>query len=209
MEEGLKSKILQKILDKLATVQPVAQTRAYYAPEKTTPKSAGPRVPASHVGVGGSRDRARPASEGLDGAQQNILDVVSMLNLRQIDVNRESVARWLDIHPNGGRYGSNLAFLRSEGYLDGFTLTGKGFAHVRPMGTGLAHAKEPLDGSQREIVEALERHDGQLKFTRETLAQELGIHPNGGRYGSNLARLRTMGIIPERGDIYLTEGAKR
>ena len=42
-----------------------------------------------------------------------------------------------------------------------------------------------------------------------SLAQLLGIHPNGGRYGSNLARLRTMGLIPDRGDIYLTEGARR
>lgn len=51
-----------------------------------------------------------------------------------------------------------------------------------------------------------------LVFPEKILDQHLvvlGIHPNGGRYGTNLARLRTMGIIPERGEIYLTDAARR
>src|SRR5690606_35692581 len=117
--------------------------------------------------------------------------------------------RWLDIHPNGGRYGSNLAWLRANGYLDGLALTEVGAAAAPALPTGLEAAKQPLDGPQQAIVDVLAAGRPGPRYTRETLAGELGIHPNGGRYGSSLARLRTMGLIPERGDIYLTEGAYR
>lgn len=76
------------------------------------------------------------------------------------------------------------------------------------MPTGLEAAKAPLDGSQARILDVLAAHP-RARFTRDSLAKALGIHPNGGRYGSDLSRLRTMGLIPERGDIYLTEGATR
>lgn len=145
-------------------------------------------------------------SSELDQTKQNILDTVAMLEVRGIPANRESVARWLDIHPNGGRYGSNLAALRAGNYLEGFQLTATGRAAAAALPTGFEYAKLPLDGSQREILDTL--HAGGT-FTRDTLAAALGIHPNGGRYGSNLARLRTMGLIPERGEIYLCDSATR
>lgn len=153
--------------------------------------------------------RARPptAPDGtLDGAQQKIIDVVAMLGVRGIPAYRECVARWLDIHPNGGRYGTNLAHLRVSGYLDGFNLTPKGAEAAWSIPTGFAGALEPLDGSQREIMEMLKNL---APYTRESLAAALNIHPNGGRYGTNLARLRTMGLIPERGDILLTDAVWR
>ena len=151
---------------------------------------------------------AAASTAAIDGAQQKILDVVAMLGVRGLTPNREMVARWLDIHPNGGRYGSNLAVLRAEGYLDGFTLTDKGHKAARTMETGLGAALEPLDGAQRAIVDVL-NHSHRPHLTRDTLAEKLGIHPNGGRYGSNLARLRTMGLIPDRGAIYLTDEVYR
>lgn len=160
-------------------------------------------------GRSGSPPAAGSLSAGnveLDGPQRAILDTVAMLDARNIRPTRDTVARWLDIHPNGGRYGSNLARLREAGYLDGFELTATGATHCRRMPTGLTGAMAPLDGSQRELVDMLD-HTRMVRYTRDTLAQALGIHPNGGRYGSNLARLRTMGLIPERGEIYLTEAA--
>jgi ribosomal protein L29 len=198
----LESKGFQKILEKLSAISHQASApqmkpqREWPKPEDVAPRrSFDP--PA----------RRGPASAGLDDPQRKILDVVAMLRVRGIDATRESVARWLSIHPNGGRYGTNLASLRAEGYLDGFRLTEKGEAAARAMETGLTAAKDPLDGSQRDIVDVLASKNGH-RFTRETLAEELGLHPNGGRYGTNLARLRTMGLLPERGDIYLTDGAK-
>lgn len=103
---------------------------------------------------------------------------------------------------------AGVAFLRANDFLEGCELTAKGRAAARAMPTGLDGAKRPLDGSQAQILDVLDLNDGK-RFSRETLARTLGIHPNGGRFGSNLARLRTMGLIPERGDIYLTEGARR
>lgn len=149
-----------------------------------------------------------PPSSGLDGARQKILDVIAMLGVRGLTPDREMVARWLGIHPNGGRYGSNLATLRAEGYLEGFDLTAKGQAAARTIDTGLTAARDPLDGTQQAILDTL-ASDRRTRFTRESLAEVLQVHPNGGRYGSNLARLRTMGLIPDRGAIHLTDAADR
>lgn len=144
---------------------------------------------------------------GLTGTQQKIIDVIHMLNIRGIPANRESVARWLDIHPNGGRYGSDLAALRASGHIDGFSLPPVSAA--RDIPTGLEACKAPLEGTQRTIIDTLANVAPNTRYDRNSLAAKLGIHPNGGRYGSDLARLRTMGLIPERGDIYLTEAAFR
>ncbi len=140
----------------------------------------------------------------IDGAQQKILDTVLMLGTRGLTPNRDMIARWLGIHPNGGRYGSNLAYLREHGYLDGCELTQAGRSQARPMHTGFDAACSAVDGTQAEILSALSNGE---EHNRESLAAALGKHPNGGRYGSDLARLRTMGLIPERGPIKLTEAA--
>jgi hypothetical protein len=153
----------------------------------------------------------KPHTGDLDAPQQAILDVVNMLDYRGISANRDTVARWLGIHPNGGRYGSNLAHLRGAGYLDGFDLTSKSQrdrADVPlPIGLDGIYAVPKFDVPKRTIVHTLDT--SRNHFTRESLAAALNIHPNGGRYGSNLAYLRTMGVLPERGEIYLTEAAYR
>lgn len=141
--------------------------------------------------------------EGLTGTQAKILDTVAMLNRRGLEPDREMIARWLSIHPNGGRYGSDLAALRASGLLVGCQLS----PAVKTTGfvdTGIEGLKRVLEGTQVKIIEVLE--SGAV-FTRELLADALGIHANGGRYGSDLARLRTMGVIPERGEIRLLESA--
>lgn len=138
---------------------------------------------------------------------RDILITVRALNVRGLDANRDSVARWLQIHPNGGRYGSNLAALRATGYLNGFELSASGLNVAGSPTTGIDAARLAIkENSARAIFDVLTQESG---FTRDTLAAKLGIHPNGGRYGSNLAWLRTMGLIPERGTIELTEGAWR
>lgn len=168
--------------------------------------SAATRVARAAAQIGAKPTRG-PA-EGLDGAQQKILDTVLMLKARGIEANRVSVAKWMGIHPNGGRYGSNLGFLRANGYLDGFTLTVEGETAANGMDTGLEALRQMLDGACRAIVDVLD-NDKRTRFTRETLAAVLGIHPNGGRYGSNLGLLRAMGVIPERSEIFLTEAVYR
>lgn len=144
-----------------------------------------------------------PAGD-LTGTQQKILDCIATLGVRGLTPNREMIARWLSIHPNGGRYGSDLARLRESGYINGCALTDLGKRSARPNATGLDGLCIVLDGTQKNIVGVLS-HGAEM--TRESLAEALGIHPNGGRYGSDLAKLRTMGVLPDRGTIKLTEAA--
>lgn len=90
-------------------------------------------------------------------------------------------------------------------WIEGCELTALGDSHALiPSVTGIEGVMKPLDGTQRKIIEAL---NPDQKLDREGLASLLGIHPNGGRYGGDLSRLRTMGVIPERGTIYLTPAA--
>lgn len=147
-------------------------------------------------------------AEGLTRPQQAILDTVAMLNARGITPTRDTVARWLGIHPNGGSYGANLGTLRSSGYLDGFVLTDAGLAAAAPPATGIDAALAALqDEPKRKIIRTL--LDVGHPLTRDELAAQLAIHPNGGSYGANLGWLRTMGLITDRGPIAVTEGARR
>lgn len=139
-------------------------------------------------------------------AQRRILSVIRMLNVRGIEPTRDNVARWLGIHPNGGSFGANLGMLRREGYLDGLTLTDRGRQASLPMPTGPAGAAQVLEGAQQRIIEVALRKPG---LSRDALAAELGIHPNGGSYGANLGRLRVLGLLTERGPIKVTEAYHR
>ncbi len=155
-----------------------------------------------------SRAAMAAPADGLTAPQQAILDTVAMLGVRGITPERDTVARWLGIHPNGGSYGANLGHLRANGYLDGFRLTEKGQSAARAQETGLEAALKAVDGEpQRNILRAL--LDAGKPLAREELAERLGLHPNGGSYGANLGWLRTMRLITERGPITVTEALHR
>lgn len=102
----------------------------------------------------------------------------------------------------------HLGLLRAQGYLDGFVLTDQGQQAARAIPTGLDAALEALsDEPKRQIIRAL--LDAGKPLSRDQLAEALGLHPTGGRYGTNLGWLRTMEIITERGPIAPTEGLFR
>ena len=152
--------------------------------------------------------RAEGRSAERDGVQQRILDTIAMLGVRGIAVTRDTVARWMGIHPNGGRYLTSLAQLRAHDLLDGWHLTERGHAAAKAQETGEHAAFAALiDDGKRTVLRALvEAH---MPLSREELAAKLGIHPNGGRFLTNLAWLRTMGLIPERGRIQATDALRR
>lgn len=149
------------------------------------------------------------ASSGdLDGVQQRIVNTIAMLCERDLPRTRDAVARWMGVHPNGGRFNRSLARLRESGRLDGFVLTDQGLALVQPIATGIDALLDALqEDTKRRIVRELMEVKGSL--SREQLAERLGIHPNGGRFNRDLAWLRAMGVLPERGPIQLVEGAYR
>lgn len=132
-----------------------------------------------------------------------------MLEQRGIAADRKCIARWLAIHPKGGSYGTNLGALRSQGYLDGHLPTEKGRRAARPLATGIDGALDALpDEPKRNILrKVIELHPRAL--TRIEMAAELGLHPKGGSYGTNIGWLRTMKVIAKGGAIAATDGLFR
>lgn len=187
----------------LMEAQPAAPVPSLngHAVSHPTPRIMPAVIPAKY-----SKPAASPA-EGLDGPQQAILDTVLMLEARGIPAGKDCVARWMGIHPNGGRYGTNLGYLRENGYLEpkSFILTEQGRAAAHPQDDDLNAALAALpDDPTRAIVQVLIEAGNPL--SKDDLAEMLGIHPNGGRFGTNLGWLRTMGLITERGPISVTPG---
>lgn len=179
---------------------PIGRTLTDMSFKRLTPKDI--------VALGRSEEKLTDEMTGLSAPQRKILATVWMLGERGLNPNRERVARWLDLHPNGGTYNTNLGYLRKEGYLDGFNFTEKAADTFTVMKTGFEAALEPLNGSERNILHVLHLNQDKT-YTRETLAAALDLHPNGGTYNTSLGRLRCMGLIPDRGPIKLTEAALR
>lgn len=195
------------------------QIKAAGAAARNQPVDAQPRSVRSVVGVGRPAISSRPTSAvparprahpvGRKAGPEAIIDVVATLEHRGIPVSRGAVARWLGIHPNGGRYLINLAALRESGQLDGFTLRpGEEAILAAP---GAAGVKDALDrgkdggkGARKVLFDAILDHPEGL--AREDLAEKLDLHPNGGRFLANLAWLRTMGVVAERSPIKPTPG---
>ena len=151
--------------------------------------------------------------EGLTGTQQSILNMIATLDNRGLAIDRVAVARWLGIHPNGGRFLTDLARLREAGHItpNGVALTNGSRALATPdIETGPKALLDRLASHRKAgtrhtmMVTILQR--GPFP-SRLELAGALGIHPNGGRFLTDLARLREMGVIPEKGEVRATEGA--
>lgn len=190
---GLKDELLGRLKS--------LEAAAYHPPQPIKSRPTYPTPPASKIPP--MTVLSQEAGD-LTEPQVKILDVVAMLEIREIPRSRDSVARWLDLHPKGGNYGANLGRLRSGGYLDNWTMLPPGRAIARAMATGFDEAKRAVTAPQAQILDCL---NGSADMTRDSLAAALGLHPKGGNYGANLGRLRTMGLITERGPIRLTEGA--
>jgi len=201
--------VLKALLEKASVAKTLDKLKTAGRRDELTSRASPAAAPQRRADLG-SRVRQPSLSGPLtDGTQQRTIDTIAMLNVRGLAVTREAAARWIGIHPNGGRYLSGLAQLREDNLLDGWTLTPKGEAAARPVETGINATLATLkDGTcRRSLEELVAAHPRAL--TREQLAERLGIHPNGGRFLSGLAWLRQMGVISERSPIGVTEGAFR
>ena len=198
-EAGLLRDVIEKALGASRAIAVPPPGRNAGAPTAPAPHVA--RVPVA------ARRATEPGLDGeVSGTQRKVLDTIAMLNRRGLSVTREAVARWQGIHPNGGRYLTDLATLRKLGHLDGLALTESGAARANGVETGKDEALKAAglkDGTRRTILETVIEHG---PLSREGLAEKLGIHPNGGRFLTGLAWLRVMGLIPERGEIKATDG---
>jgi len=206
-----------KIRDRLAQAQQVLTTefgiladavkKVSQAPIAVSPSRPFGELPVPSAVARPVHVAAADDSGPLDHGQRRILETVRMLNIRQVPVTREAVARWMGIHPNGGRYNHGLAKLRELGYLNGWRIL-KPMTGSDPSETGpVAVLGSFKEHSQRKVFAAI--LESKEPLTREELAKKLGIHPNGGRFNKTLAWFRDMGIIPDRGPITPTEGVFR
>ena len=150
-----------------------------------------------------------PDTGEVDEGQQKILNTLAMLHNRGLTPNSKMLARWhaksdrCGLHPTGGTYLQNLAKLRKGGYIiNGYELSDIGQQQARPVAGGLEECCKTVTASQENVIRVLEAGPQE---NSKTLAAALGLHPTGGTYLQGLARLRVMGIIPERGTIKLTE----
>lgn len=143
---------------------------------------------------------------GVTGSQIKILNQIAVVAARGLQPNVVLVARWLGIHPKGGRYNSDLAALRRAGLLDGLSITPAGMKYVK-LTDRRTLAEVPVDGTKRAILNVLVNNYHKLPMNVAELAEKLGIHPKGGRFNSDIAYLRAMGLVPERGGIFLTPAA--
>lgn len=173
-----------------------------------TPRDTAPTV--SHVGAVLRDWGPEPAAPGgREDGPTRILRTIAELQERGLAVTREAVARWMGIHPGGRRYNAELAALRAAGRLQGFEPTAQA---QRRHAHGPEGVLSVLSGTTHKVMlTILGKGDtrGSDGFTREQLAEQLGIHPGGRRFNSDLAWLRQMGVIPERGAIYPVPGVYR
>ena len=207
---GVADKLMTTMADVLAAQRSAAPAgRVSGHARETLPTHAKtPAIPAVSGGLKNGTVRETLPAGDLTRPQQAILDTVLMLGSRGIPVNRDCVARWLDVHPDTGSHKSNLGRLRADGYLDGFVLTEKGRSAAREQPTGLDAALAALpDEPKRRMLRAVV--DAKRPLNRQELADILGVHPDTGSHKSNLGRLRIMGLVTARGSIDATPGAFR
>lgn len=143
--------------------------------------------------------------------ETRILKAVAELDARGIHKDIRAVARWLGLHPDGGRFRGSLASLRNQGKLDaGWNLGDP--THTPRLYSGGEHgviealAKQP---QAQRVVQALNEHgiteSSGRSWTIQDLAMSLGLHPDGGRFRGSVAWLRAMRVIPG-GKIQLVDG---
>ena len=205
-----------KIRDRMTQAQQVLTTefglladavkRASQAPLTVSPSRPFGELPVPSAVPPPVRLVPSGGSNELESGQLRILETIGMLNTRQIPVTREAVARWMGIHPNGGRYNRGLAQLREHGYLEGWRIAKPLNFALTQTGPHAVLGSLKDQGQRRVFASILE---SKAALTREELATRLGIHPNGGRFNRSLAWFRDMGIIPDRGPITPTEGVFR
>lgn len=198
-----------RILEKLDHVGAAVPMHFTKQPRPATTVTNPPESPAKpNSGVGQSaRPAVTPSPAGaLSAGMQRILDTLAMLEVRQVPRSLDSLTSWMDLHPNGGTFRGNLAALRNGGYLEDVELTASGRAAARQIATGFEAAKAATSGGQLTILETLASQARALSI--EELGQLLNLHPNGGTFRGNLARIRKMGLITS-GQIRITEAAYR
>ena len=135
-----------------------------------------------------------------------------------VEATRETVAGWLGVHPRGGSVGEELKALVDAGYITyergsiAVTDAGRASAGEIPAGDAITRARAGLTNRQARILDIVVAVYPE-KVARDAIAEQMGIHPRGGSFGEDLARLRGRGLVDyERGEVrardFLFAGAR-
>lgn len=165
----------------------------------------------------GPRDRtgAMPVAlvaDGVNAAQQKILDVLAQLEAYGIDAaDKSMVAAHAGVSPTSGGYFNNLGRLRSSGLVEypaggtvALTEAGRQKANPPAKAPALQELHESwyriLPQAQATILaSAVAVYPGSV--AKDDLADIVGVSRTSGGYFNNLGRLRTLGAIdyPQKG----------
>jgi uncharacterized protein DUF87 len=134
--------------------------------------------------------------------QRKILDVIAEMQLSSVEASPVSIAAWLDINANGGRFRGELKHLQITGMLDGYKLT----RHARQAAgaySGLAAVFPRLDPSTARLLELV--RDNPKGLSVSAAAAKMNLHQNGGRFRSSIGRLFQMGVLRSKSELALTD----
>ena len=148
-----------------------------------------------------------PAGVGLSKRQQRFLDAAATLTRLDVESTRESVCAWIGVHPRGGSVGEELKALEDAGYVTldrgAITVTEAGWAVAGTISNeeAISAAKNSLTPRQGRIFEIVSGVYP-ARITREQVAAQMDIHPRGGSFGEDIARLVGRGLIESaRGEL--------
>jgi hypothetical protein len=161
---------------------------------------------------------AGPVSDGVNAAQQKILDVLAQLEAFGIQAaDKSMVAAHAGVSPTSGGYFNNLGRLRANGLVD---YPAGGTVALTDGGRAIANkpTKAPtLEDLHNSWFRILPQPQATLlalaigiypnSLTKDDLADLAGVSRTSGGYFNNLGKLRTLGAIdyPQKGMVRATD----
>lgn len=209
---NISSPELEKALRRIGEIANGALTGSSFSTSKEAPRPrqapAAPRAPTAPAAV----------AEGVNAAQQRILDVLAQLEAYGIEAaDKAMVAAHAGVSPTSGGYFNNLGRLRSGGLVEypaggtvALTEAGRQKANPPAKAPTLEDLHESwyriLPAAQATILRAaVAAYPGAIP--KDELADQVGVSRTSGGYFNNLGRLRTLGAIdyPQRGTVRATD----
>jgi hypothetical protein len=158
-------------------------------------------------GVKETSDKYAEKNSGLSRRLQGFLDAAATLATLGVEVRRNTVCAWLGLHPRGGSVGELIKALADAGMIElnrgQITVTDAGLqaAEMIDPAEAIDRAKSGLTPRQVNFFDSIVAAYPNA-ITRQAIAEQFGIHPRGGSFGQDLARLVGRGLVEGGGGEY-------
>lgn len=158
-----------------------------------------------------------PIDPNLGRAKQKILDVMAWWeSIGRVQADKDTIAFLAGVSPRSSGHQNNMGALRTAGLIDypaprmaGLTPEGRAAARLpsAPLNTEALQAAilAKLNTPLRAILEFLIGNPSHI-FTKQDLAEHLGVSANSSGHQNNLGRLRSLGFIvyPQPGTVQVS-----